>query len=150
MKYVLALLLWLAAFTVSAETWVQFDIATNKILSVRSGDGVKLGYCSVNNTNIASNVLLDPDLSALSGIPMKYWKQSGGSVVEMSQAEKDAVDAAELIAQSIQESTNVDNLDITIKDAFTAWLQLYNSKVPAQYQITGAELKQQVKTNKGL
>ena len=38
--------------------------------------------------------LINPDLSGVSGVPEKYWKVSGDSVVEMSQAEKDAVDAA--------------------------------------------------------
>lgn len=39
--------------------------------------------------------IINPDVSALAGVPVKYWKVSGDSVTEMTQAEKDAVDAAE-------------------------------------------------------
>lgn len=38
--------------------------------------------------------LIDPNLTGVSGVDQKYWKVSGDSVVEMSQGEKDAVDAA--------------------------------------------------------
>ena len=37
---------------------------------------------------------LDPDVSGLSAVPRNHWKWDGAAVVEMSQAEKDAVDAA--------------------------------------------------------
>ena len=38
--------------------------------------------------------IIDPDLSAVAGVDAIYWKISGDEVVEMSPAEKDAVDAA--------------------------------------------------------
>ena len=37
--------------------------------------------------------VVNPDLSAVSAVAQKYWKESTGSIVEMSQAEKDAIDA---------------------------------------------------------
>ncbi len=40
--------------------------------------------------------LIDPDLSGLGGVPQKYWIVVGGAIVEMTQPEKDAVDAADL------------------------------------------------------
>lgn len=40
--------------------------------------------------------IINPDLSGVSGVPKKYWKIDGDNVVEMTQPEKDAVDAAEL------------------------------------------------------
>jgi hypothetical protein len=40
--------------------------------------------------------LVNPDLTALDGVPTKYWKLSGNAVIEMTQTEKDAVDAANL------------------------------------------------------
>lgn len=43
--------------------------------------------------------LHDPDVSALASVERKYWKVVGDTVVEMSQAEKDAVDAAIAAAQ---------------------------------------------------
>lgn len=38
--------------------------------------------------------LQDPDVSALSAVSRNYWKVSGSTVIEMTQPEKDAVDAA--------------------------------------------------------
>jgi len=40
------------------------------------------------------NWIINPDISSLTGVPKKYWKISGDSVLEMDQSEKDAVDAA--------------------------------------------------------
>lgn len=40
--------------------------------------------------------IINPDLSAVSGVLKKYWKIVGDTVVEMNQTEKDAVDAQEL------------------------------------------------------
>ena len=57
---------------------------------------------------------------------------------------------AEADAEEHAQNDAVDELDIPIKDAFTAWLTLYNSKVPAQYQVAPAELKQQDKDDLGL
>jgi len=36
--------------------------------------------------------ILNPDLSAVTGVPRKYWKLVGDEITEMSDAEKDAVD----------------------------------------------------------
>lgn len=38
--------------------------------------------------------IINPDLSALGRVPQIYWKVSGDSVIEMTQAEKDTVDSA--------------------------------------------------------
>lgn len=38
--------------------------------------------------------IINPDLSALEEVPQKYWKIDGDNVLEMTQAEKDAVDEA--------------------------------------------------------
>ena len=45
------------------------------------------------------NVLINPDLSALTGVFVKHWKRSGDLVVEMSFAEKAALESAEAAAQ---------------------------------------------------
>lgn len=39
--------------------------------------------------------IINPDLSAVVGVPQKYWKISGDSVLEMNAEEKIAVDLAE-------------------------------------------------------
>lgn len=41
-----------------------------------------------------TNKLVNPSLVAVSGVPQKYWKESTGSVVEMSAGEKTSYDAA--------------------------------------------------------
>lgn len=58
--------------------------------------------------------LINPDLSAVAGVPVKYWKiDANDNVVEMTQAEKDAVDSSllpsvqqELIKQIDAEAEN--------------------------------------------
>lgn len=50
----------------------------------------------------------NPDLSAVSGVPQKYRKVSGDDVLEMTQAEKDAVDAAELPAYKVAKADAID------------------------------------------
>lgn len=40
------------------------------------------------------NTLVNPNLSAVTGQPMKYWKHVAGAVQLMTQGERDAVDAA--------------------------------------------------------
>lgn len=42
--------------------------------------------------------IINPDLSELEDVPLKYWKVVGDLVLEMTQSEKDAVDAAEIAA----------------------------------------------------
>lgn len=42
-----------------------------------------------------SSYIEEPDLTAVDGVPVKYWTISGDVVSEMTRAEKDAVDAAE-------------------------------------------------------
>ena len=49
-----------------------------------------------------TDVLVNPDLSSVQGIvPRRYWKHVAGSVVEFTQAEKDAQDAAEAAAEDL-------------------------------------------------
>ncbi len=44
----------------------------------------------------AANYIFMPDLSAVAGVPSQYWIITGDVVSEMSQGEKDTVDAANL------------------------------------------------------
>jgi len=41
-----------------------------------------------------TDVVIQPDISALAGIPIIYWKHVAGAIVEMTVSEKSAVDAA--------------------------------------------------------
>lgn len=54
----------------------------------------KLVYMQSVNTPDYPTAIVNPDLSALQGVPIKYWKIVAGAVVEMTQSEKNVVDAA--------------------------------------------------------
>jgi hypothetical protein len=60
-----------------------FDPATNRVLQYLE---------SVNTPSYAGrpDVVIDPAINK--ALPLRYWKHSGGNIVEMSQPEKDAVD----------------------------------------------------------
>jgi len=79
----------------------------------RDGAGALLYRTSVNTPEYDTNDwLVNPDLSSLQGIvAAKYWKVTGvapgGVVEEMTQGEKDAVDAAELAAAKLARKTAI-------------------------------------------
>ena len=51
---------------------------------------------SVNTPDFPTNTwIINPDLSAVQNVPIKYWKCVGDAILEMSQSEKDEVDAEE-------------------------------------------------------
>lgn len=57
--------------------------------------------------------IINPDLSALAGVPGRYWKISGDRVLEMTRAERDAVDSAartarDVAADMIEHTDNAD------------------------------------------
>lgn len=55
---------------------------------------------SVNTPDfIGLPCLVNPDLTAVSALARKYWKHSSGSIVPMTQGERDAVDAAQAAAE---------------------------------------------------
>jgi hypothetical protein len=64
----------------------------------------------------------NPDLSALTGVPVRYWKVSGDIVSEMGAGEKAAVDAAALQAERDNDKVPLDDerliqaLALTIMD----------------------------------
>lgn len=74
----------------------------------------------------------------------------GSPVVEKSQAEKDAIIAAEEQAAEDAANVEVDKLRVDMKDALTALVKVYNSKVPAQYQMTKQEIIDQIKQDRGI
>lgn len=38
------------------------------------------------------DVVINPDISTVKDIPVRYWKRSGNTIISMNQQEKDAVD----------------------------------------------------------
>jgi len=84
---------------------VIFDPATDRVTNyIRSAH--------TPDFDKRSDVVLNPDLSALSGVPIRYWKHSVGAIVEMSAAEKQVVDDAEVAAtDALVRTTAKDAID---------------------------------------
>lgn len=83
------------------------------------------------------DVLINPDISAVKNVPVKFWKRVGNAVVEMSQAEKDAIAAAELQARKdMANDFGVQDIKIILK----VLIAILNSKLPANKQITKQEV----------
>ncbi len=70
-------------------------------------------------------------------------------VVEMNQAEKDAVDAAEVAAQNQLISDAADDLSIAVEDVIVALVKRINVRIPGN-PITKQEVIDQIKADKGL
>ena len=121
---------------------IIFNEADNKIIDYKT---------SVNTPDYSSrtDVIVNPDLSALSGIPRKYWKQDSGAIVEMTQAEKDAVDAEEVQAQLEANRATADKLGFSTEDVITALVKVINIRIPNN-PITKSEVVAQLKNDKGL
>lgn len=100
-----------------------------------------------------ANYIYMPDLSAVEGIPIEYWKIVGDTVSEMNQTEKDAVDTQllsdsrdELIQDQIDyiESVLRQVVDLTIKEInlLRQWIMDYKSEVAAATSL--ADLKSRI------
>ena len=57
------------------------------------------------------DVLIDPDVSEVISVPLRYWKRVGDTIVEMTQGEKDAVDAAIALATLTANRTYANSID---------------------------------------
>ena len=95
--------------------------------------------------------VISPDLSAVAGVPQKYWKLTGDIVSEMTQPEKDAVDAAEAAAVllTMAEASQAEEVSTTRDDYVTVLtLAPSNSFRSGSYRIDwSAALKRQ--SNRG-
>ena len=110
----------------------------------------------ISNGSPASGALYynddSPDYTAkialINSVPRKFLKVIAGELLERTQAEKDAILQAETDARQLAQDNADNELRVTLKEAFTAWLQLYNSKVPVQYKVTKDEMVTQIKSNR--
>ncbi len=96
--------------------------------------------------------LINPDLSALAAVEQKYWKVVGETVVEMTQPEKDAVDAAEAAAVLLDDALVVQQGEFeTVSNEYETVLSLAptNAFRAGDYDIHwSASVKRQ--SNRGL
>lgn len=94
--------------------------------------------------------IINPDVSALAGVPTKYWNISGDTVTEMTQPEKDAVDAAEqanFIAQARQALKDNYNQSIVSDKAIVLMLLDEINILRAALAEIKAEIKPNALTN---
>lgn len=152
---IIASSLLLICSVASAERIVCFDAVTQRVTQTIEGDCLKTGVCSdYDNKGMASNCIFATD-EEWSKAHEQYVEfdgavVSGSRIVDLRQAKIDVILSQQAAEVTAQKTTSVNNLDITIKDAFLAFLTVYNSKVPANYRITPTELKNQLKTDLGL
>lgn len=83
-----------------------------------------------------SDAIVNPNVSSLSNIPIKYWKRSGDNVVEMNNQEKQVVDAGLLLDRK----NSADTFSVGLIDIFTALIKVINLRLPAGNKITKQEL----------
>jgi len=69
----------------------------------------------INNFNGLSDWIYDPDMSAVTGVSSVYWTIIGDTVSEMSQSEKDAVDAANLAAARDFVASQIDEMESMLR-----------------------------------
>lgn len=99
-----------------------------------------------------ANYIENPDLSAVVGVPSLYWVITGDVIAEMSQSEKDAVDAALLSASrdaAIQ--GEVDNLESVMRQLVKLMVQEINI-LRAEHGLadrTLAQVRQQLRNDMG-
>src|SRR3990167_9506759 len=90
--------------------------------------------------NVVSNdpdVIFNPDISAVKNIPLKYWKRNGNLIIEMSQAEKDVITAAELQARKdAADDFGIEGMKIVL----TALIKVINIRLPIWQKITKQEM----------
>ena len=96
--------------------------------------------------------IYDPDLSAVDGVPSKYWIITGDAVTEMSQAQKDAVDETALTAsRDSAVDGEVDNLEGILRQVIKLLINELNI-LRAEHGFadrTLAQLKIQIRSGLG-
>jgi hypothetical protein len=91
------------------------NLVTNYLISVNTPD-----YESMQN------VLINPDLSSVHNVLQKYWKVQDTSVIEMSNSEKEIIDAF-LIAKTIrQKKFKVSKYDSLFRKISETWYDTDN------------------------
>lgn len=148
---ILVLSILLLTTNAFAEKWV---CQKGNSLIKKEGDGVRLGVCDVNNTNIAPQCILatEEEYNLASQQYKKLDKSivTGSRIIDMTQAEIDALVLSEQSAQAQADTIATEDLSVTLKEAFTAFIKVYNSKHKAVERITKQELIEQLKADKGL
>lgn len=86
------------------------------------------------------NAIINPDLTSVANVPTHYWKRDGDNIVEMTQAEKDAVNASQLVMRK----ATADNYNVGMKEMLTALVKVINLRLPNN-KITKQEMIDAIK-----
>lgn len=69
--------------------WAIYELSTNRVKHWLTSDPHDPTY----PVAAGDGAIKDPNISLLQNVPLRYWKHSAGSIVEMTALEKSAVDA---------------------------------------------------------
>lgn len=148
---VLSLLITTPAF---AEMWICYDDTTKKITKRVNGDCKTLGLCSgFNNTGLQANCfeakVVEWSDSRLANKKIDPSNPTN-KVIDLTQVEIDAETTKAQADADASAKAAADNLDVSVKDVMTAFINVYNKKMTIESRITTKELKDQIKVDKGL
>lgn len=98
---------------------------------------------SVNTPDYESDTdaLINPDISEVRSVPLKFWKRSGSVISEMSAAEKQSITDTELTERKVA----ADTFSTGSVAIFTALIKVINQRLPAGQKITKQELIDAIK-----
>src|SRR3990167_4959136 len=98
---------------------------------------------SVNTPDFEGNLfaIINPDITKVQNVPLKFWKRIGDNIVEMTQTEKDAITAAELQLRKDQ----ANNFGVGLLEFTTALIKVINLRLPTGQKITKQEMIDAVK-----
>ena len=88
----------------------------------------------------------EPDMSAVVGFASKYWIITGDVVTLMAQVDRDALDAADLVAQKDAEADNFDAEGTMFKAAMEVMVDGFNT-LRQQFNDTTSQVNQASNTN---
>lgn len=93
----------------------------------------------------------NPDLSAVDGVPLKYWKLTGDVFSEMDQGDKDAVDAATLPALKESRYLEIDTRTTELIEAGFAYNgNVFSLSRQAQSNLLGVQASINKASRKGV
>ncbi len=145
--FILVLSFVLITSSASAERWVKFDDTTKHVLGKRSGDGMNLGICGENNSNIQAGYIeaTESEYQAAG-----KWKKVdtalpvGSRVIDMPQAEKDVILQAEADAQAQAIEDALQRYEVSNLELLTALVKRINIRLPSN-PITKQEIIDEIK-----
>ena len=89
-----------------------------------------------------ANYIEEPDLSAVQGVPSRYWNIVGDAISEMSQAEKDAVDSQmDDVSRDALMQEHIDDLESVLRQIVVLIVDEINI-LRNQFNTTTSEVPQ--------